>query len=91
MPITATEAVVPRPVIRMMTGAIATSGTLRSSRASGITPASTVLRQREHQRQHDAIAMPTTKPMAASLSEVGCRRKSSSAMLGRGGVGHPPR
>ena len=40
-PMTATDAGVPRPVIRMMTGAMATSGTERSSSASGITPIST--------------------------------------------------
>ena len=66
LPITATDAVVPRPVIRMMTGAIDTSGTLRSSSASGMTPASTVRESVNTTASTIAMAIPTTNPSAAS-------------------------
>ena len=53
VPITATEAVVPRPVMRMMTGAIDTSGIVRSSSTSGMTPASTDFDRLNDDRQDD--------------------------------------
>ena len=62
----------------MMTGAIETSGIERSSSASGITPASTVFDSVNSTASTIAIAMPTTKPIAASFSDTAARSKSSS-------------
>ena len=69
VPMTATDAAVPRPVSRMMTGAIDTSGTLRSSSASGITPASTALLSVKSTASTIAVVRPTTKPNDASVSD----------------------
>ena len=59
---------VPRPVTRMMTGAIDTRGMVRSSSTSGMTPASMALERLNAMARTIATIMPTTNPIHASSS-----------------------
>lgn len=67
-PMTATEAGEPMPVMRMITGAIATKGTLRSSRAIGMTAVCTPRESRKTTASTRAATMPATKPATVSTS-----------------------
>ena len=68
VPMTATDAVVPRPVMRMITGAIDTRGIVRSSSTSGMTPASTAFDRLNATASTIATIMPTTNPSDESTS-----------------------